>query len=312
MEEANQPTIQQPDEQIPPQIRPSKKHWIKKIVPALIVLILLGIVGYAGYVYGTKSTESEPSSSSNSDTSGSQSDTATSSYHTVLYGSTERDPKIAIRLAIPQDYQAIAYANGPESFRSLFGDDKGSSIYDSGEWVLGDPENGDGNWSGNIGVMGIGDDWYTRDGYASYGGFNSDSYASIPENLTINGYDFSSPEKKNESLQRLIDDTSACAQDSSKGFSMSDVFNVCYKPILIRQAFAAYDPVLELSGYAKIKDVSYVLFGTVVIRGGLDGYSDDDLNKAGDKFIAGEIPGPTQKNIDSFVDAMKNSSVVFK
>jgi hypothetical protein len=191
----------------------------------------------------------------------------------------------------------------------LFGDDKGSSTYEAGEWEIGNPDDSDGGSWGNIGIMGIAPDWYGRNGYASYGGFNGDSFASDPMNTTINGYDFSTAKQKKESLNKLISDTSSCAKDSAKGFTISGGFNVCYKPTLIKQAYAAYNPKIELNGYTSIKDVPYVLLGYVDIRGGLDDYKDDELNRAGDDFKAGKIPGPTQKNIDSFIEALKHSSI---
>jgi hypothetical protein len=194
---------------------------------------------------------------------------------------------------------------------AYFGDNSGNFTYHGGSWEIGNPDDGDGMSWGNIGIMGIAPDWYERNGFASYGGFNGDTFASEPMNTTINGYDFSTATQKKESLNKLISDTSSCAKDPSKGFTIPDGFNVCYKPTLIKQAYAAYSPKIELSGYASIKDVPYVLFGYVSIRGGLDDYNDEALDKAGNDFKAGEIPVPTQKNIDSFIEAFKQSSVSY-
>ena len=284
-------------------------------------MVLVGAFGYGSYIYGSKNSKNNaPLGQANTGAGTNKEDnqlnqtkdTTLTSYHTVGFGSLDRDPNILTKLAFPQNYQAIAFYNGPDSFRSLFGDDKGSFTYHGGNWKIGNPEDGVGQVWGDIGIMGIAYDWYTRNGFASYGGSNGDSFALYPENTTLNGYDFSTPVQKKASLNKLISDTTACGKDSTKGFSISGVFNVCYKPYLIRQAVGSYSPKLHINGYASIKNVPYVMLGWVDVSGGLDGYDEDAMTKAGDDFIAGKIPSPTQKNIDLFVEAFKQSSVTTK
>lgn len=311
-------TSEIPTEQVS-QNPPSKKNKMNKVVLIALGLVLIGAVGYGGY--GSKNSKSNSSTTpTNTDANTNKvstdskqaADATTTSFHTVGFGTLDRDPKVLIKIAFPENYQAIAYDNGRDTFRSLFGDDKGSFTYHGGSWEIGNPDDGDGRTWGNIGVMGIASDWYTRNGFASYGGFNGDDYASEPTNTTINGYDFSTAKQKMDSLNKLISDTSACAKDAAKGFTISGGFNVCYKPTMIKQAYAAYNPKVELSGYASIKGVPYVLFGYVNIRGGLDDYKDDALDKAGNDFRTGKIPAPTQKNIDALIEALKHSSVASK
>lgn len=305
MDDENQPIITLPfqSDQVPQNLAFKKSKFNKsKVLMMVLCLILLGAVGYGSYSYGTKK---------NSNSSTESSSAATSTFHTVAYSILGTEPRISIKLAFPDNYQAIASSNGQDTFRSLFGDNNGSSIYEGGNWDIGNPNNVNGNFAGYIGIMGIAPDWYGRDGFATYGGFNGDSYTTGPSNITINGYNFSTATQKKESLNKLISDTSNCAKDSTKGFSTSGVFNVCFNPTLIRQAYAAYSPTINFSGYASIKGVPYVLFGWVFINSGLDNYSADALNKAGDDFKAGKIPGPTQKNIDAFIAALKNSTVVY-
>ena len=282
-----------------------------KVLTIMIVLVLLGAVGYGSYSIGSKN---KPTSMPTDQSSTVKKSTTTSStsFHTVVYGSTDVLPKVAIKLAFPQNYQAIAYDNGPDSFRSLFGDNSGNFIYHRGNWQIGNPNDGIGSNWGNIGIMGIAPDWYNRNGFATYGGFNGDAYASDQINTKVNGYDFSTSKQKNLSITKLVSDTSDCSKDPSKGFSLSGGFNICYTPILIKQAYASYNPQIQLSGYAIIKGVPYVMFGYVGIAGGLDGYQDAALDKAGQDFQAGKIPGPTQKNIDTFIQAFKQGSVSFK
>jgi hypothetical protein len=221
-------------------------------------------------------------------------------------------PNVLTKLAFPENYQAIAYSNGTNTFRSLFGDDKGTATYEGGSWEIGYPEDGSGTTWGNIGIMGIANDWYNRNGFAAFIKFSKDEYASDPGNTTINGYDFSTAQKKKESLNKLISDTASCAKDPAKGFAIKGGFNICYTPNLIKQAYAAYSPQIVFSGYATIKNVPNVMFGWMNIGSGLDGYKDDALDKAGNDFKAGKIPAPTQKNIDAFIEAFKNSSVTYK
>lgn len=293
---------------------PSKKSKINTLLLLVLGLMLLGIVGYGSYTYGSRNSKSATAQSSAnnqriSNNSKQVDNAAATSFHTVVFGSLAGKGNVSIKLAFPQDYQAIAHDNGPDSFRSLFGDDSGNINYHGGSWEIGNPADVYGNTWGNIGIMGIAPDWYGRNSYATYGGFNGDSYTSLPEHTTINGYDFSTAQHKQESLKKLVSDTSNCAKDPAKGLTISGVFNVCYTPTMIRQAYAAYHPRVDLSGYASINNVPYVLFGYVDIKGGLDGYKDDALNKAGDDFLAGKIPSPTQKNIDSFIAAFKHSSI---
>lgn len=284
----------------------TKNNKLNMMTLVIVGLLLLGVVGYSGYNYGSRKSNSGVNVSNHTAI------TSHSSFHSVEYDTPGSGTRYAIKLAFPENYQAIALDNGSNTFRSLFGDDSGNYIYHGGDWQIGKADNGSGESWGEIGIMGIAADWYTRNGFAKYGGFNNDSYASDPMNTTINGYDFSTPTKKNVSLEKLISDTLACANDSSKGFSISGLFNVCYYPMLIKQAYAAYDSTIQFSGYAKINDIPYVMFGWVSIDGGLEGSNDVVLNKAGEDFKAGKIPIPTQKNIDTFIAALKNSTITKK
>lgn len=289
----------------------------KRLLLTIVTLLLAVGIG-AGAMYALlhnndeKDSQAKQSQGSASQNSQQQAGTDNATWHTVVFGNVNRQPNIETKLAFPQNYQAIASDNGSDGIRSLFGDENGSVTYDGGEWQIGNPDNGDGMQWGNIEIMGIGKDWYTRKGYATYGGTNSDTITSDENNATINGYRFYTAQQKNASLKALISDTSTCAKDPAKGFSISGLFNVCYKPSMVRQAYASYDPYVELSGYASIKGVSYVLFGSVEVRSGLDGYSDAQLDKAGDDFVAGKVPAPTQKNIDAFIAAFKHSTVATK
>lgn len=297
--------------------QPRSRRFKRLMLTLVMLLLAVGVGAAATYVLlhnkDDKDTQAKQSQGSNaSQNSQQQAAIDNAAWHTVVYGNINRLPNIETKLAFPQNYQAIASDNGSDGIRSIFGDGIGSVTYYGGEWQIGNPENGDGSQWGNIEIMGIGKDWYSRNGYATYGGTNGDVITSDENNATINGYRFYTAQQKNASLKALISDTSKCAKDPAKGFSISGIFNVCYRPFMFRQAYASYYPQVMLSGYASIKGVPYVLFGGVDVRSGLDGYSDAQLNKAGDDFVAGKVPAPTQKNIDAFIAAFKHSTVATK
>jgi hypothetical protein len=64
----------------------------------------VGTVGYGSYSYGSKNSKNSAKTQSNAvtnDNSKQTADTATTSFHTVVFGSLDRDPKISIKLAFP-------------------------------------------------------------------------------------------------------------------------------------------------------------------------------------------------------------------
>lgn len=293
----------------------SSKRWLLTIV---MFLLAIGIGSGGTYallrITGVDLGRTKQPSGSNTESRNNDQNTLTSNpaWHSVIFGDVNRPPSLAIKLAFPQNYQAIASDNGRDGLRSLFGDDTGNFIYHAGDWEVGNPNDADGNTWGRIQIMGIAKDWYSREGFATYGGFNGDDITTEKNNATVNGYRFYTAAEKNASLKTLASDTANCAKDPSKGFAISGIFDVCYKPYLMRQAYASYDPQITLSGHAVINDTPYVLFGNIRVHGGLDEYNDAQLNKAGDEFQAGKIPAPTQKNIDSFIEAFKHSTIATK
>lgn len=129
----------------------SKKEKAKKSLLIVLIMVLVGAFGYGSYIYGSKNSKNNaPLGQANTGAGTNKEDnqlnqtkdTTLTSYHTVGFGSLDRDPNILTKLAFPQNYQAIAFYNGPDSFRSLFGDDKGSFTYHGGNWKIGNPEDG--------------------------------------------------------------------------------------------------------------------------------------------------------------------------
>lgn len=94
-----------------------------------------------------------------------------------------------------------------------------------------------------------------------------------PSTIAYSNYDATVPDaqmtiaQKTDFVNKLKQDTTACAQDSSKGFTTDDkVFSICYT-LLHPQAENA-DWALSLSGFATVKDTPLYLRGSVMLSGG--------------------------------------------
>ena len=285
----------------------------------LVLGVLVGLLVVAGmvcgsYFYGIEKGKKHTTSPTVATTE----QKTTDPYHTVLAEGApfNTDATVTTKLAVPNRLQAVVTisTNQDPGLTAVLASKFNSEM---GRWRLGKPAlSGTNSNTGEISLMHIDDSWLQQTtGVDAIG----TSYMTIAKDWqqdggaanvpgTVFGYAFTTPTNKRASLERLGGDTKKCSEDNAKGFTISNKLSVCYAPKLIRQASGSYAPTLDLKGYGIINDQQYVLFGSVKLVDGTT-YSEEEANKKGDEFLAGNIPNETKQLITEYVDAFKQSSV---
>lgn len=266
---------------------------------SIVLFILIGLVcaigaGYGGYTYGSNINNMAINEESTS-----TSEPAPATFHTVIakgspYGTNKT---ITTKLAVPNRLQSVAISSSIQDpgYVGILANKLNDEM---GRWILGNPTLADRSRTGEISILHIGDDWLAE--------------TTTDKDIvgdSIEEYDFTSPAEKASTLNQLKSATVECAKDSEKGFTLSGSFNVCYSAKHLRQASGSYAPLLNLKGYGDIEGRAYVLFGYISLDDGTE-YGEQEANKKGDEFAAGNIPAETKSLIAEYVNALKNSTII--
>lgn len=264
------------------------------VIYALLGLIVVVGIGFGGYYLGHQANSGTNNTSNSAQNS---STTPQPTYHTVLSVGYpwNTSTKLTVKLAVPNILQAISISSTIQDpgFTNILANKNNDEI---GRWSLSNPNAVRAGY-GDISLLHVSDDWLQQTTTTS------DRPGDILGDLT-----FTTPATKAASLATLQKQTTDCVASSTKGFVISGAINVCYTPVLVRQASGVYSPNLYLKGYGLIDGQKYVMAGFISLTDGTQ-YTEDVANKKGDDFLKGAIPQETQTLIKTYVDALKMTTI---
>ncbi len=269
-----------------------------------LTLVLIGAGAFGGYYLGQSTSDSQSvevkSSTAQKQTKSESTPSKTQSVLSVGYP-FGTDKRVTINLGVPSSLQAIERrsTNQDQGYVYAFSDKTNAEM---GRWIFGNPKlSGSDSVAGDVSIIHIEDAWL---------GKTTAKQEFAGSMAPLLKYDLTTPTKKTESFSAIEKKTTEDASDAKKGFTIAannGKLNVSYEAVHVRQATGTYSPVLQLSGYGVVDGQKYVMIGYLrLVDREYDAAEADTL---ADKFASGNIPEETQKLIDDYVDALKNTTI---
>lgn len=275
----------------------------KKYILVTFFIVLLSLAGIGGYYVGSLSNTSTRNGSFTDQQTRNNNNKSLAAprhqnFHTVLsegypYGTTQ---KITTNLGLPVSIQSISIDSTIQDpgYTDILSNKFNAEM---GRWLLSDPTKASGIL-GDISFINIENEWLSQT-------------SKDPEyfaGATLQNYEFTTPAKKTASLAKLQSESESCVKDTAKGFTISEFLKVCYSPQLKRQSVGSYQPVLYLRGIGTYKNERYILVGYIVVNKGTV-YTESEAENKATAFQGGNIPQDTQKLINDYVEALKNTTI---
>lgn len=294
-----QPESMEPQKQTPERHR-SKKRFVFLLVLVLLLLSASAFSSYITYAVQHQQVVSLTAQLSKAQGSHAVSQDSTSQVHFVesmgypFIADGVTPPVVDIKLGLPARYQAVRYpsnnnnrGNAESALTDKYNDEMG-------RWEIGDAGYGLSAPS-QLAIVAIDQSWLaTASDPASVYGYSADGVAPT------------TPDKKKMYVANVKSDTKKCSQDSKSGFSTNDhVFNICYA---LDTGIEAYEPFLDLTGYAELQGHPLILIGYIALEQGKYYGATNSQALADNARLHHVYPQSTLDAVNELVNALKQTT----